>query len=300
MMRTRGFMPAITTILCPVDRSPISARALAYATSLARAHGARIHVLEVIEHAVPSVPVPPADFVVPDALRRVTLQELKQFSTVASKAGVIADIRLREGSVAREILADARDSAVDLIVIGTHGRSGFERLALGSVTEKVLHTASCPVLAVPPGDEHPADRPFRTVLCPTDFSEAGDAAVDYARFLSRIGGTATLVLVNVIEWPFGHTQGDDAVSRLRRSLEEDARQQLQRLSRAEGSDLEVQTLVLTGNPGRQIVEAARSRLADLIVMGVTGRGALDLALLGSTTHRVVRHAPCPVLTVRTP
>jgi nucleotide-binding universal stress UspA family protein len=291
-------MLAITNILCPVDRSPISARALAYATSLARAHGARVHVLEVIEHTQSSLPLGAREFAIPDIIREGTMDELQQFAAPAADAGVVGDIRLREGHVAREILRDAESSAVDLIVIGTHGRSGFERLALGSVTEKVLHTAKCPVLAVPPGDQHTADRPFRTLLCPTDFSEAGDAAVAYARFIARVGGTASLVLLNVIEWPFGHTAGDDAVTELRLSLEAEARDQLHRLAQLDAdSGLDVQALAASGNPGREILDVARTRLADLIVMGVAGRGAIDLALLGSTTHKVVRHAPCPVLTV---
>jgi nucleotide-binding universal stress UspA family protein len=293
-------MPAITTILCPVDRSPISARALAYATALARAHGARVHVLEVIEHTLPPTPMGLGDFEIPDVLREGTMGELQQFAAPATDAGVVADIRLREGHVAREILRDAAASGADLIVVGTHGRSGFERLALGSVTEKVLHTATCPVLAVPPGDQHPADRPFRTLLCPTDFSEAGNHAVGYARFIARFGGTETLLLLNVVEWSFGQTAGDDAVTALRMSLEAEARHQLQTLAQAEpASGIEIHTLAAAGNPGREIAHAARARLADLIVMGVTGRGAIDLALLGSTTHRVVRHAPCPVLTVPT-
>ena len=291
-------MAAITTILCPVDRSPISARALSYATALARAHGARVHVLEVIEHTQPSIPLGPRDFDVPDVVREGTMDELQQFAAAAADAGVLEDVRLREGQAAREILRDLESGGADLLVIGTHGRSGFERLALGSVTEKVLHKATCPVLAVPPGDQHPADRPFRTVLCPTDFSEAGDAAVAYARFIARVGETTSMLLLNVVEWAFGHTEGDDAVSGLRRSLEAEARHQLEGLIQgAPHSGIEFHALAASGNPAREILEVARARLVDLIVMGVTGRGALDLALLGSTTHKVVRHAPCPVLTV---
>jgi nucleotide-binding universal stress UspA family protein len=257
-----------------------------------------VHVLEVIEHTQASLPLGAREFAIPDVIREGTMDELQQFAAPAADAGVVADVRLREGHVAREVLRDADSSGADLIVIGTHGRSGFERLALGSVTEKVLHTAKCPVLAVPPGDQHPADRPFRTMLCPTDFSEAGDAAVAYARFIARFGRTASLLLLNVIEWPFGHTSGDDAVTGLRLSLEADARDQLHRLAQLEpDSGLDVQTLSASGNPSREILEVARARLADLIVMGVAGRGAIDLALLGSTTHKVVRHAPCPVLTV---
>jgi nucleotide-binding universal stress UspA family protein len=292
-------MPTITNVLCPVDRSPGAARALAYASALAKAHGAHLHVLEVIEQVVPAVPIAPLDFAVSDAVRQATSEDVQKFAADAAKVGPVEEVRVRVGHVAREILADAEACGADLIVMGTRGRSGFERLALGSVAEKILHAARCPVLVVPPGDQHPADRPFRTILCPTDFSEAGNAAVEYAAFMGQCGGTSLLLLLNVIEWPFGATTGDDAVTRLRESLESEARDRLSQLGAgAQAAGLSVQVLAASGQPGREVTAIARARLVDLIVMGVTGRGAIDLALLGSTTQRVVRHAPCPVLAVR--
>lgn len=291
-------MPELSTILCPVDQSEISRRALAYAVALARAHGARVHVVEVLEQPIAPLATGPVIYEFPAGVRTASHEALRRFAAPAMAAGVVEGIRLRVGHVVGEILRDAAECGADFLVLGTHGRSGFARMALGSVAEKILHTAACPVLAVPPGDEHPPDRPFRTVLCPTDFSPAADNAIAYARFIARCGGTTDLLLAHVVEWAFGTGDGTDPVSELRRSLEAEARDQLAALTAADpDTDLAVRTVVASGKPAREIVALARARLADLIVMGVTGRGALDLALLGSTTHRVVRQAPCPVLTV---
>jgi nucleotide-binding universal stress UspA family protein len=285
--------PAITRILCPVDLSDISARALSYAVTLAAQHQARVYVLEVVQTMLPPAAGGPQLFAMPAHLERVERHDLAAFVQPAAAVGVLADVRLREGDTVRQILHEAESIDADLIVLGTHGRSGFERLTLGSVAEKVLRRAARPVLAVPPGDRHPPDRPFRLIVCPTDFSEASTTAAGYARFIAS-GSTAELLFMTAVEWPFGDTRGTDAVSELRRSLEAEARDQLAALA---GGAPRTRTVVTTGKPSREIVELASRQAADLIVMGVTGRGAVDLAVLGSTTQQVLRTAPCPVLTV---
>jgi nucleotide-binding universal stress UspA family protein len=277
-------MTAISNILCAVDQSEISQRALTYATAAAVAHRARLHLVQVAEAEAPEPD--------PDSLR--------QFGAEAVSAGVMAEVAVRQGSVAREILAETTRTQADLLVLGSHGRHGFQRLVLGSVTTKILHTATCPVLVVPPGAPPSAEQPFRTILCPTDFSAAGNAALAFARVMAAPGDTTTLVLLHVVEWPFGEATGEDAVSELRRSLESQGQEQLEHLAATQSlvsPAPDIQTVVAAGKPAREICALARSKGVDLIVMGVTGRGAIDLALLGSTTHQVVRSAPCPVLSV---
>jgi nucleotide-binding universal stress UspA family protein len=277
-------MTAIATILCAVDQSEISQRALSYATAAAVAHRARLHLVQVAEAEAPE----------PDP------ETLRQFGAEAVSAGVMADVAVRQGPVAREILAETTRTHADLLVVGSHGRHGFQRLVLGSVTTKILHTATCPVLVVPPGASPSGDQPFRTILCPTDFSAAGNAALAFARVMAAPGDTTTLVLLHVVEWPFGEATGEDAVSELRRSLESQGQEQLEHLAATQSlvsPAPDIETVVAAGKPAREICALARSKGVDLIVMGVTGRGAIDLALLGSTTHQVVRSAPCPVLSV---
>ncbi len=290
-----------THILCPVDRSDVSRRALDYAVSLARWSAARLTVLEVIDVTPPvSTGAIPEMVLVPDELRQGVREQLSGLVTPALAADVAAEVRVEEGQVAPRVLQVAADESVDLIVMGTHGRSGVQRLVLGSIAEKMVRQAACPVLTVPPGDAHvpSPDTPFQTVICPTDFSDVSAVAVALASDLAA-EARARLLLLHVVDWPFGHTVGPDPVTTLRESLLAQAERELTaQLPPPRTGVPGPEAIADVGHPARQITALARSRAADLIVMGVSGRGAVGLAVLGSTTHRVLREACCPVLTVR--
>jgi nucleotide-binding universal stress UspA family protein len=186
--------------------------------------------------------------------------------------------------------------------MGTHGASGVERLMLGSVTEKVLRKASCPVLVVTRRADAPSGAPivFRRILCAVDFSPCSRQAVSYALSLAEEAGGA-LTLLHVVESfddeppPTSHFN----VPEYRQHLEAAAAERLGELVPSETrSWCECRTLVRGGKAHREILHVAAASDADLIVLGVRGRNAVDLALFGSTANQVVRGAECPVLTVR--
>ncbi len=279
-------------ILCPVDRSPSSLQAFDYAIALARWRGGRLHLMEVIET--------PTHDLVPIETRTNLERDLKRVLVARRVSDVNVAISLREGNIVEEIMAQAKASRSDLIVIGSHGRGGIQRLVLGSIAEKVLRLSTCPVLTVRRGVNQrrrgKGQSPFKTILCPTDFSEAANRAVSYARRLAK-DANARLILMTAVEWPLGDiTSGP--VADLRTNIERNAQAALNRLLPRAGSDTRrVDTFVASGKASAAIVELARLRSVDLIVMGVSGRSALDVALLGSTTHHVIREGAWPVLTV---
>jgi nucleotide-binding universal stress UspA family protein len=200
------------------------------------------------------------------------------------------------------ILKEARTMHADLIVIGTHGRSGFDHLLLGSVTEKVLRKAECAVMTVPPADSTAAPaREARTIVCAVDFSPASLRALDYALSLAQ-ELPATLSLIHVFDWPAGRPipRGVELETvAYRGKAQEDTRARLHALVPDDARAwCETEELVTVGRPHEEIVRHARERDADLIVMGVHGRSSLDVALFGSTVNQVIRHASCPVVTVR--
>jgi len=140
--------------------------------------------------------------------------------------------------------------------------------------------------------------PFETILCPTDFSAVANRAVAYAKRLAQ-EADAKLILMNAVEWQFGEAPKSRAVAELRKSIESNASEALTRLlPRPASNGPHAQAIVAEGKASAAIVKFARARSVDLIVMGVSGRGALDVVLLGSTTYHVIREGVCPVLTVR--
>lgn len=302
-------MVPIKRILCPVDFSETSGHAVDHAVALARWYNASItalHVRSPMFMPVPGLPAPEKR-VTEDELRRLQAETLACFES-ATATGVGVDVLVEAGQAAREILDRAVALPANLIVMGTHGAGGFEHLVLGSVTEKVLRKAPCPVLTVPPHARATSRLPFRRLACAVDFSDWSLTALELAFSLARESG-AGVTLVHVIEWPW-HEPPPPQLSELppeqaaalgeyRKRLEQSATARLAALTPdAIQGGRDTATRVVHGKPYVQILRVAADDCADLIVMGVHGRSAADLVLFGSTTNQVVRHATCPVLTVR--
>lgn len=288
-------MPTVQRVLCPVDLSDASRRALDYALALGRQHAADVRVLQVVDlHGWAGTSVEGLDALTGQT--RVLLEEQLGWWAARSVDGAGAATELRGGPVVAGILAAGHEMGADLIVMGTHGRGGFERLALGSITEKVLRKSPCPVLVVPAREDAAVRTgPLTRVVCATDFSEPSMQAVAWARIFVGEAHHA-LSLVTVIDWPFGETHGPDPVTELRHNLEQEAATALQRIA-AECGVVSAELVVRRGRAGRELLLYAAEAHAELIVLGVSGRGAINRALLGSTAHQVLRDAPCPVLTV---
>jgi nucleotide-binding universal stress UspA family protein len=296
-------MPQFRRVLCPTDLSDVAPAAFAHATSLGRFHHAEIELAHVHEPLVPgpAEPTTQPPWVVLDPEIRGRLQ-----SALDALAARASDVSLHygiyTGRVVPAILDRARSWPADVIVMGTHGRSGFERWVLGSVTERLLRRAPCPVLAVPPPAPAPfaAGPPYRHVLCAVDFSSPSVAAARLALDMAFEAGVS-VALLHVLEWPVedehtGRLAGFD-VPEFRRYLEGDAAARLHALVSDGDRERGAQELLAGGRPWREILRHADEHGSDLIVMGVRGRSALDLALFGSTTHHVLRGSGCPVLVV---
>jgi len=296
-----------THILCPTDLSESSVRPLTYAAALARWYKSKLTVL----HVVPTFdPIPmrspsiAGDFqLVYPVPREQVLEELRRFADAAGVGSDEASLAAEPGDPSRSIVDQAVAIPADLVVMGTHGRSGFERLLLGSVAEKVLRTAPCPVLLVPPHltAAIPDDVRFKNILCPMDFSSGAMQALGFALDLARQADGSVTVL-HVVEWLVEdepRTQAHFNVPEYRQQLIEDARRRMKALVAEEPRNWSaIQDLVVSGRAHREVLRVASESATDLIVMGAQGRGGLGLALFGSTTQQVVRGATCPVMTVR--
>jgi nucleotide-binding universal stress UspA family protein len=292
-------------ILCPIDFSEASSHAIDQAAAVAGYYQSRITALHVVAplFAVAGVATSPDEAGEVDRFRRLTTEEFAPASAKGIRVEAFVDV----GQPASTILDRAVSLPADLIVIGTHGTSGFQHLVLGSVTEKVLRKATCPVLTVPPRAQATSQLPFKRLLCAVDFSDASLDAVRSALSLTQESGS-TLTLLHVLEWPWEEppppqleqlpVEQGFALAEFRRYSEESAKKRLESLIPPSVPTSRVSTRLINGKPYVQILHVAAEEQADLIVLGVYGRNPLDLALFGSTTNQVVRRATCPVLTIR--
>ena len=289
-------MITISTILCPTDFSDLSKNALAQAVALARWYEAEITVLYVAPVAIAAAEVAyvPSPWLSPE-MREKLCGDLRTLAAPAREQGLRVRIDLCDGNPATEILDTARTGAFDLIVMGTHGRHGLESWVLGSVTEAVLRASPCPVLTVAPRSRLAPTARFETILCPVDFSPTSERTAHEAALLAA-ETQAQLVLFHVIErvgGPPGPVPPGFDRKAYRTDAEDSARRRLRRLPTV-GAEDSVEHAVSWGWPDREILRAARERSAGLIVMGAHG-GPMDSTLFGSTAHKVVRRASCPVL-----
>jgi len=302
-------MIQIRHVVCSVDLSDLSHRALDHAVAIAKWYKARLTVMYV--HHVPTATLASAPLVAPlptDAValsptdREALQRQLQACLPGGAATGIPIECRVAEGDVAAEILAEAEGA--DLLVIGTHGRSGFERLVLGSIAERVLRKALCPLLIVPratPDTTAAVPRLFHHIVAAVDFSPASAHAAAFATSLAE-EADAHLTLLHALNlppqveaWMVESAEGQSRMQQWRQGA-------LDRLRDLVPADVRpychVEERVETDAASRVILDVAAERHAGLIVMGAHGGGRLERMFVGSTAERVVRQSVCPVLVLR--
>lgn len=282
-------MLEIRRILFTTDFSEPAQAALPTAVNLAARHGAELHFLHVVDSSaeMENVPTP-----FPGEIE--ALEVLEQGGGPVDGALVKHHVTSGRAS-GLAILEFARDLDVDLIVIGSHGRRGFQLWNMGSVAEEVLRFARRPVLVVRRGEDGTEKPATGRILVPIDFSDATHGLLSHATELARTLG-ASLELVHIIEMP---VYPDFYVANL--ALPENRRAALDRLKRlAEDldSDIDVDVMIRHGRIPQEIAEYAEEHGHDLIMMSSHGLTGVRRVLLGSATEGVARRAPCPVFVLK--
>ena len=292
----------IKLILCPIDFSEFSVSAYQHALSVAEHYQAKLvaqHIVELWQHPSAGFAATAGDYEEYwQALREKGKEQLQGFVKNHTHDEIQPELLVQVGVAADSILSFAQSQETDVIVMGTHGRRGFDRLMLGSVTDRVMRTAPCPVLAaskpahgsVAAGKERGHVHHLSRILFCADFSENSERALNYA-----ISATAEydceLTLLHVLEEVPSLAKTEEAMAV--------AAERLDKLIPPEGrKTLKIKTAVRIGKTYAQIIQLALEAHTDLVTMGVRGRGALDVAVFGSTTYRVMQLGSCPVLAVR--
>jgi len=286
---------AINNILYLTDFSQPSEAALPFAVSIAREYGAKVYAFHVLIPAVYTYTTPETAAATLDAQEDDAQTNMQRVN--AQLAGLAHEtIVERSTGVWPGVEAAIKEYAIDLIVVGTHGRTGYQKLLMGSVAEEIFRRSRVPVLTIGPSEKHGAHRGarFHHILFSTDFSEESLAATRYALSMAQ-ENEARLTLLHVMKGPEASDQPtEDQISSASFRLHEIVPEAAECWCRPDA-------VVRFGIAADRILDVAKERDVDLIVLGVRGSHGVPGAathLERATAHKVVAHAPCPVLTVR--
>ena len=300
-------------ILVPLDGSLLAELALQTAVPLAQENQSEIILLQIATAHLPVVLSTPEMVAYEVHLRDYAINDIEMPShdyltrirdnMCRTFKDAKWQIRVEEGDAASMIVDVAEEEGADLIVMSTHGRSGVGRWLLGSVTEKVLRHAYCPVLVV--RDQQPVQK----ILITLDGSELAEESISYGMTLAKaFGADVTLLQVqantpmldleaaaslDAYEYGLGQRDMQDFYEEATIYLESIWHEWQQ-----EG--VTIKTAVREGNPAKAILEYARVNKIDLICMTTHGRTGLQRWAYGSVTEKVLRGGECATLIVRPP
>ncbi len=297
-------MLQLRRILFPTDFSAVAEDAFSHAAYLASHYDAEVHVFNVVtpQHADQANPM---DYLPLESAGEsegyffATEEEIDVPTRGANDDNVPVVYQKMEGTSPAQAIVDyVNEYAIDLVVMGTHGRQGVDRLLSGSVSEEVVRRAVCPVFTVL-GREEPRPGPeINQILAPVDFSEHTDLAVGHAKALAD-AYDASINLLHVVEdTVFPTVYGIDPITPSLPDVQDRAREALEQLAASIDIGRQVNVHVTTGYAAGDIVDFAEEHQADLIVMATHGRTGLQRFLIGSVAEKVVRQSPSPVFTVK--
>jgi len=281
-------------ILVPIDFSDLSLKALEAAETMARLFEGKITPLHayipITEMEGPySIGLGPSAHEDYEEIEKTLTERLNSVAKEHVDGELLNEGKIAVGNPAYSIVEASKE--YDMIVMSTHGRTGFTRFILGSVAEKVLRLAHVPVLVV---EEESKTAPIKRMLVTTDFSENSAAAFPYARDIAKASG-ARIDLVHIISYEqFEDEEASDSFVSLRKKrLELLAKEHFHDIS----EQLNLEVVVSSDTPHEAIFKRAKEISYNLLVMATVGRTGIDYLMMGSTTANVVRHVNTAVLSV---
>lgn len=286
-------------IVIPTDFSETAQTAIDLGTQLAAYYKSEVDLVNAIDATVYAYAGYPFASLSKELLTGAesALKKVKLPGSISEKRFVLS------GNPATEIVEHAKRHKADLVVMGTHGHGAVARFLLGSVADRVLHHAPCPVMITkkPKGTvKHKKSKakPFSRVLFPTDFSKTATQALNRAIAITE-DMDAELYVLHVVDDSLITTHVDDERKIILKELRRHALDEMQKQLPAElMQHFDTIGAVNRGEPGKAICAFAETHHCDLIVMGSHGRTGLNRVLLGSVADKVVRRAKCAVLIER--
>ena len=285
-------------ILSAIDFSTFTDTIFSYSVALCKKYDAKLFLIHVttdlnrlLEHNETALDV--------EVLQKSNIRYAEErLQELAKDLPIENEIIIRQGAPADIISRLASEQRSDLVITATHGKAGFKRFLLGSVTEKLIKTLHCPLLVLPPQEHDLIPRAgfelkLKKILVGCDFSPDSKLAVDYGLSLAQ-EFQAELFLSHVIK-PSLYIKEREGIDQLRNRLENELDTMVPEACR---DWCTAQTALLDGEPYIALMNFAKEQDIDMIVLGIRGHTLLEKLLVGSTTDRLIRHSPFPVLAVR--
>ena len=278
--------PKLKNVLFTTDFSAGSLAALPYATTIARAFGANLHLCHIEAPAPLATGL--ADLHLYEAAGKDAVQHLAAVRDLPELKGLHPALVLAEGDFKTELVKVVSTADIDLVVAGTRGRTGLRKMLLGSVTEEICRGVMCPILTVGPEAVSTGDAPFQPILFPTNLSELSQKTVPYIAMLAQ-QFAASITVLHVLP-------ADEATTSDENALTESVRKTMARKFSAL-ADLNPEFVVAMGDTAETVLRVVREKKAGLIAMGI--RNAFRPGILRErTAYRIIAGAQCSVLTVR--
>lgn len=305
-------MKKINKILLCVNFTEAMEHVTEKAASLAKIFGAEVKVLHVVEY-MPNYYYYPYDGNYTVKIRQEIKEKTTHYIDELKKYDVLVDSAplIREGKAYNEILNTCKKENADFIILGASKKTFFDKFILGVTAEKVVRKASVPVWIVHPED---VDKPIQNILCAYDFSEYSEKALDVSMHLAdSLGASLTIVHVipnkktypgmnseiHVMSWEHeSYSESDIFVNQNQSDKVDDIKEHLkEQIKNVLLENVSTTVVVVEGEPDEEIHKICKDENADVLVMGCMGRGAIASMFLGSTTEKILRHAPCSMLTI---
>lgn len=298
-------MLTIKKILFPTDFSECAEHAFNHAAEIAADFGAEVHVFHA--RVRQEAPYPILSHLIEEAdeeekagIAPPHAPDEKSLKAPRGEQVIVIQAEKTSHSASEAILEYAQEHDADLIVMGTHGRRGPKRLLIGSTAERVVRTASCPVLTLRSDAATMQGHQLTNLLVPVDFSSHAEEAVRYAAELAKVWKARVTLLHVVEEAVLPTVYGVEPVALYSVDHVLDASKDALKEMKSTFFDksVEVDTKIVVGHAASSIADCAKDLEADLVVISTHGLTGMKRFLMGSVTELVVRSAPCAVLTVK--
>ncbi|HOW15696.1 universal stress protein [Methanosarcina sp.] len=282
-------------ILIATDGSEASERAADFGIDTLKFEGAKVYAVYVIDTgSYGSVPVDKKKFKKIEQLEETGHKATSYVEKKAKAAGMEVESVVLQGNPAEEIVDFAEEERVDMIVVGSLGKSGIKRFMLGSVSEKVVRRAKIPVLVVRGQKE---EKPYKQILIAADCSKGTEKAVDFGIEIAKLNG-AKVYAVHVIDPVFNDLMEEAWAEEAYKQFKKIGREAVSHVEeKAKAAGVKVESVVLEGNPAEEIVDFAEEQKVDMIVVGSLGKSGYEQFAIGSVSAKVLRNAKVPVLIV---